>query len=73
MNKIVKVKGSTVSYYYDGTLHWIPDSETYLCLVGRDGRKVMKLNSQGEANSLGNGKLSRPGSCRGSVIWLTSS
>lgn len=56
MNKVVTVVGSVVSYFYDGTLHWIPDGETYFCLTGRDKRQKYQVGSQAAVNSLGYGQ-----------------
>ncbi len=55
MNKVVSVSENGSSYFYDGVLHWIPDVETYHCLVGR-GKQVLRVSRQNQVDSLGSGK-----------------
>ena len=57
-NKVLTVAGGA-SYFYDGTLHWIPDVETYWCLRGR-GIGVLDGLVQQHADSLGNGQPWQP-------------
>lgn len=55
LGKILRVADTHTSYYFDGALHWIPDGETYYCLVAR-GKSVMDVAHQSEVDHLGNGK-----------------
>ena len=57
MGKIVTVTVGNpyTSYVYDGGLHWIPDANTYWCVLD-GGRQVYNVSSQALANALGNGQ-----------------
>ena len=57
MGKIVTVTVGDpyTSYVYDGGLHWIPDANTYWCVLD-GGRQVYNVSSQALANALGNGQ-----------------
>jgi hypothetical protein len=62
INNVIKVAGSVVSYFYDGslgkpgTLRWIPDGETFFCLTNRDHRQVIEFPQQSMIDVLGSGK-----------------
>jgi hypothetical protein len=59
-NKIVSVSSTGTSYFFDGTtLHWIPDDQTYWCLVD-SGKQVYQVTAQADADLLGSGQPWQP-------------